>query len=159
MELQLTRPLVVFDIESTGINWRTDRIIDLALVKLLPDGQREQYTFRVNPGMPIPPESTAVHQITDDDVAGCPGFADVVDDVLRVLSGADLCGYNMIRFDLPMLAKECERAGKSIALDDVRLIDAQRIFHKREPRDLTACLLYTSPSPRDQRGSRMPSSA
>ena len=142
MDLNLERPLIVFDIESTGINWRTDRIIDLALVKLLPSGDREQHTYRVHPGMPIPPETTAIHHITDADVEGCPSFSAIVDDVLEVLADCDLGGYNIVRFDLPLLAKECERAGKALPTDGVRLIDAQRIFHQREPRNLTAALQF-----------------
>ena len=140
--LRLQRPLAFFDIESTGTNPRTDRIIDLAIVKLFPDGAVEEYPFRVNPGIPIPRETTDIHGIRDEDVAGLPGFAEVASQVQAILADCDLSGYNAIRFDIPMLVAEMERAGNPLDLTGRCLIDPQRIFHRREPRDLSAALRF-----------------
>jgi DNA polymerase-3 subunit epsilon len=142
MNLNIEKPLAVFDIESTGINRRVDRIIDLAIAVLKPDGTREDYAFRVNPGMPIPPGSTAVHGITDEDVKDAPSFQDVAADVLKVLEGCDLGGFNLIHFDIPVLQEEFARAGSTFDMEGRRVIDVQRIFHKKEPRDLSAALSF-----------------
>jgi len=140
---QLDRPLAVFDIESTGINPRSDRIIELSIVKLLPPkGMQELRTFIVNPGIPIPPESTAIHGISDADVAGKPLFKDLAAEIYRFLDGCDLAGYNIIRFDIPMLIEEFLRASINFSMEGRRLVDAQRIYHKREPRDLKAALQH-----------------
>lgn len=140
--IQLDRPLAFFDIESTGLNPLNDRIIDLAIVKLLPGGGREKVVFRVNPGVPIPSDATRIHGITDADVASAPLFKDVVREVLAAFEGCDLAGFNVIRYDLPLLSAECARAGTPFEANDRRLIDAQRIFHQRERRDLTAALKF-----------------
>ncbi len=140
--LQTDRPLAVFDIESTGVNPRLDRIIDLAIVKIQPDGQRETHTYRVNPERAIPPGASAVHGIYDDDVKDAPPFRDIADEVIAVLEGCDLGGYNLIHYDIPLLLEECTRAGKTLVIEGRRVIDAQRIFHKKEPRDLTAALKF-----------------
>lgn len=142
LTLKTDRPIAFFDIESTGTNVRADRIIDLAIVKVFPDGHRETKTFRVNPERPIPPEATAVHGITDDEVKDCPTFKQVARDVAAAFEGCDLGGYNVIRFDIPMLAEEFARAGVPFSAEGRRVIDPQRIFHQREPRDLSAALLY-----------------
>lgn len=142
MDLHLTRPLVVFDIESTGISWRTDRIIDLALIKLMPDGSQQEKAYRVHPGIPIPPESSMIHNIFDKDVVDCPTFEQVAPDLLSRIQDCDLGGYNMVRFDLPLLQEEFKRANVDYSPEGVRLIDAQRIFHQREPRDLSAALKF-----------------
>lgn len=139
---KLERPLAVFDIEATGINVRTDRIIDLSIVKLMPDGSRVNHEFRINPGMPIPPASTAVHGITDADVKDAPMFAAVAQNILDAFKDCDLGGYNLIRFDIPMLEEEFIRAGLKFEMEGRNIIDAQRIYHKREPRDLTAALAF-----------------
>ncbi len=140
--IKLDRPLAVIDIESTGINPRLDRIIDLAIVKLHPDGKREIFTFRFHPEMPIPPESTAIHHITDADVANFPSFREKAAAVVEVLNGCDLAGFGVVRFDVPLLAAECARAGFDFNADAVRVLDAQRIFHKNEPRNLTAAVAF-----------------
>jgi DNA polymerase-3 subunit epsilon len=142
LKLKLNRPLSVFDIESTGANPRSDRIIDLAIVKVMPDGKRTTHTFRVNPGQPIPKEVTAIHGISDADVANCPPFIKIAQQVADILEGCDLCGYNLGRFDIPMLAEEFLRARIKCNLDNRRVIDPQRVYHKREPRDLTAALAF-----------------
>ena len=140
--LHLQRPLAVFDIESTGTNPRVDRIIDLAIVRLMPDGGRTQHTFRVDPEIPIPAETTAVHGIHDADVVGAPTFKDIAPEVKDTLDGCDLAGYNAIRFDIPMLVAEFKRAELAFSIDDRFLIDPQRIYHQREPRDLGAALQF-----------------
>ena len=140
--LQTDRPIAFFDIESTGTNVRSDRIIDLAIVKLHPDGRREEHTFRVNPERPIPPEASKVHGIYDKDVAGCPTFKQVAAQVAKLFEGCDLGGYNILRFDIPMLCEEFNRAGVPFGADGRRVVDPQRIFHQREPRDLTAALNF-----------------
>jgi DNA polymerase-3 subunit epsilon len=140
--LKLKRPLAVFDIESTGINRRTDRIIDLAIIKYYPDGTQKSYTFRVHPECKIPPESTAIHGITDEDVKDCLTFKTIAPEVKRVLTDCDLGGYNLIYFDIPILTEEFTRAGMRVNFDDRLVFDAQKIFHAKEPRDLTAALSF-----------------
>ncbi len=139
---QLDRPLAVFDIESTGIAPRADRIVELAVIKLMPNNTRQTRTWRINPGMPIPPEATAIHGITDEDVADCPAFDKVAQEILDTLEGCDLGGYNHMRFDIPMLIEEFDRVGIRFETAGRRIVDAQRIFHRREPRDLTAALSF-----------------
>lgn len=139
---QLDRPLAVFDIESTGTTPRADRIIDLVIVKLMPDGTRKTYRYLVHPDMPIPPETTEIHGIRDEDVAGCPKFSQVAQEVYDVLEGCDLAGFNSIRFDIPMLIEEFHRADITFDIEQRRLIDAQRVYHQREPRSLTAALAF-----------------
>ncbi len=136
------RPIAFFDIESTGTNVRSDRIIDLAIVKLLANGKREEHTFRVNPERPIPAEASAVHGIYDKDVQGCPTFKQIAPTVAAAFEGCDLGGYNILRFDIPMLCEEFTRAGAPFVVEGRRVVDPQRIFHQREPRDLTAALRF-----------------
>lgn len=140
--LPLDRPLVVYDTETTGTNARFDRIIEIACLKIHPDGRREQFVTRLNPGIPIPPTSTAIHGITDGDVAGAPRFRDVAPELAAFLDGADLCGYNMTGFDLPVLRAEFLRAGVPFDISARRLVDAQRIFFAREPRHLAAAARF-----------------
>lgn len=138
----LDRPIAVFDIEATGLNRKLDRLIDLCVIVIQPGGARATHNFRVHPGCKIPPESTAVHGITDEDVKDCPAFKDVVDDVDKVFAGADLCGYNLLHFDIPLLEEEYIRCKRKFERANRRVLDAQRIYHKREPRDLSAALRY-----------------
>ena len=140
--IRLDRPLAVFDIESTGANPRTDRIIELAIVLVLPGGRRETHTWLFNPGVPIPIESTAIHGLTDEMVANCPRFAERARSILQLLEGCDLGGYNHTRFDIPILQEEFARVNLRFDVDGRRIFDAQRIFHKREPRDLTAAVRF-----------------
>jgi len=140
--LVLDRPLAVFDIESTGIDRHSDRLIELAVVKVYPDEKREPHAFRVNPGIPIPAEATAVHGITDEDVKDCPSFEAIAQSVAAVFEHADLAGFNVLRFDLPLLAKEFERVHVPFDVEHRRVVDAQRIFHRKEPRDLSAALQF-----------------
>ena len=137
-----TRPFAVFDIEATGANYRIDSIVELCIVRILPSGERESHTFRVNPQMPIPAEATEIHGITNEDVAGCPIFPDIAGQIAEALANCDLGGYNVTRFDIPLLAAEFQRSNLIFDLSGRRIIDAQRIFHRREPRDLTAALSF-----------------
>ncbi|HTR03376.1 MAG TPA: 3'-5' exonuclease [Thermoanaerobaculia bacterium] len=140
--LPLDRPLVVFDTETTGTNSRNDRIIEIACLKVHPDGRREQFVRRLNPGVPIPAASTAIHGIREADVADAPRFRDVAVELAAFLAGADLGGYNITGFDLPVLRSEFLRAGIPFEVSDRRLVDAQRIFFSREPRHLAAAARF-----------------
>ena len=140
--IRLDRPLAVFDIESTGTNPRTDRIVELAILLVFPGGRREMHSWLFNPGVPIPVETTAIHGITDEMVANHPRFFERARDILSLLEGCDLGGYNHTRFDIPILQEEFARAGIAFDVDGRRIFDAQRIFHKREPRDLTAAVKF-----------------
>ena len=138
MQLNLRNPLVFFDLETTGINIVKDRIVEISYVKVFPNGKEETKTRRINPGMPIPPESTAIHGITDEDVKDCPTFKEIAKSLAIQIEGCDLAGYNSNRFDIPMLAEEFLRAGVDIDLNRRKFIDVQTIFHKMEQRTLTA---------------------
>ncbi|HTY42953.1 MAG TPA: 3'-5' exonuclease [Thermoanaerobaculia bacterium] len=140
--LPLDRPLVVFDTETTGTNSRNDRIIEIACLKIHPDGRREQFVRRMNPGVPIPAASTAIHGIREADVADAPRFRDVAVELAAFLEGADLGGYNITGFDLPVLRSEFLRAGVPFEVSERRLVDAQRIFFSREPRHLAAAARF-----------------
>lgn len=140
--LPLERPLVFFDTETTGTNPRSDRIIEIACVKVHPDGRSETWQRRVHPGVPIPPGSTAIHGISDVDVQGLPRFSDVAAELAAFLHGCDLAGYNITGFDLPALRTEFLRAGIVFEISERRLVDAQRIFFAREPRHLTAAARF-----------------
>ena len=136
MQLNLRNPLVFFDLETTGINIVKDRIVEISYVKVFPNGKEETKTRRINPGMPIPPESTAIHGITDEDVKDCPTFKEIAKSLATQIEGCDLAGYNSNRFDIPMLAEEFLRAGVDIDLNRRKFIDVQTIFHKMEQRTL-----------------------
>ncbi len=142
LPMTLCRPLAVFDIEATGLNTRADRIVELAVIKLLPDGTHETHLMRFNPTIPIPPEATAIHGITDADVRDQPTFAEQASRIRELLEDCDLGGYNIVRYDIPMLIEEFARCGQPIDLDSRRIVDAQRIFHARERRDLSAALKF-----------------
>ena len=142
MPLTLTRPLVFFDLETTGTNTQTDRIIEISLVKLFPDGQEEIYTSRVKPGIPIPAEATAVHGISDADVANSPTFSQIAPEITNRIAGSDLCGYNIVRFDFPLLRMEYYRNNIAFDIDGINLVDPMKIFMMKEPRDLTAALQF-----------------
>ena len=142
MRLNLKNPLLFFDLETTGINIVKDRIIEISYVKVSPNGKEESRPFRVNPGMPIPPESTAIHGITDEDVKDCPTFKEIAKTLAKQIEGCDLAGYNSNRFDIPMLAEEFLRAGVDIDLNRRKFIDVQTIFHKMEQRTLSAAYKF-----------------
>jgi DNA polymerase-3 subunit epsilon len=140
--LALDRALAVIDLETTGIDPQKDRIVEIGVLKLLPAGGREQLTRRINPGMPIPPGATAVHGISDADVAGAPRFEEIADALLALLDGCDFCGFNLKRFDLRVLHAEFARAGRTLSLEGRSVIDAMEIFHRYEPRDLGAAVRF-----------------
>ena len=142
MQLNLRNPLVFFDLETTGINIVKDRIVEISYVKVFPNGKEETKTRRINPGMPIPPESTAIHGITDEDVKDCPTFKEIAKSLATQIEGCDLAGYNSNRFDIPMLAEEFLRAGVDIDLNRRKFIDVQTIFHKMEQRTLSAAYKF-----------------
>lgn len=142
MKLKLTRPLIFFDLETTGTNISTDRIVEISFVKLMPDGTVSEKTRRINPEMPIPAEATAVHHITDEDVANEPTFRQIAASLASQLAGCDIAGFNSNRFDVPMLDREFERAAIDFDFSKARMIDVQTIFHKKEPRTLVAAYRY-----------------
>ncbi|MEE8412899.1 MAG: 3'-5' exonuclease [Acidobacteriota bacterium] len=140
--LQLTRPIVCFDLETTGIDPASDRIVEISILRLEPDGTRLTRTRRINPGRPIPEEATAVHGIRDEDVADAPSFRQVAKGLLELLEGADLTGFNVARFDIPLLDREFRDCKLNLGLDQRRIVDAMTIFHRMEPRDLSAATRF-----------------
>ena len=142
MQLNLRNPLVFFDLETTGIDIAKDRIVEISMVKVMPNGEEIVKTRRINPGMPIPPESTAIHGITDEDVKDCPKFKEIAKSLAAQIEGCDLAGFNSNRFDIPMLAEEFLRAGVDVDLNRRKFIDVQTIFHKMEQRNLTAAYKF-----------------
>lgn len=142
MKLKLENPLVFFDLETTGVNVGKDRIVEISLVKVYPNGDEDVKTRRLNPEMHIPESSTAVHGITDEDVKDCPTFKQIAASLRDLLAGCDLAGYNSNKFDIPLLAEEFARAGVDIDLHSRKMIDVQTIFYKKEPRTLTAAYRF-----------------
>ena len=140
--IRLQRPLVVFDLETTGKKVEVDRIVEISTLKLLPDGTNRIHTRRLNPGMPIHPEATAVHGITDADVADERSFPEIARGLGGYLEGCDLCGFNIWNFDLKILGAEFRRADVPFSTAGRHIVNPCRIFHKREPRDLTAALRF-----------------
>ena len=140
--LRLSRPLVVFDLETTGTDIGRDRIVEIGLLRVAPDGSRVEWVQRVNPEVPIPPGATAVHGITDADVRDMPRLAALADRVLELLADADVAGFNSQGFDLPFLAAEFERIGRPLDRAAMRHVDAMRIFHLKEQRTLTAAVRF-----------------
>jgi DNA polymerase-3 subunit epsilon len=138
----LDRPLVFFDIESTGLDLKNDRIIELAFIKITPQGDVLERTRRFNPGVPIPPEATAIHGITDADVADEVSFCRTARSLVEVFEGCDLAGFNIRRFDLHMLIYEFRRCDVDFTLQGRRVLDVQTIFHREEPRDLSAAAKF-----------------
>lgn len=142
MNLNLKRPIVFFDLETTGVDTSRDRIVEISMIKVMPDGSEEVKTRRLNPEMPIPPESTAVHGITDEDVKDCPTFARIAKSLEAFLQGCDFGGFNSNRFDLPVLVEEFLRVGIDVDFKRRRFIDVQNIFHKKEQRTLVAAYKF-----------------
>jgi DNA polymerase-3 subunit epsilon len=143
MQLNLKKPLIIFDLETTGTNISTDRIVEISLLKVLPDGGEDIKTRRINPQIPIPPAVTAIHGISDDDVKDCPTFKQIARSLAQFIEGADIAGYNSNRFDIPLLAEEFLRADVKVNLRKRFFVDVQTIFHKMEQRDLSAaCMFY-----------------
>jgi len=142
MELNLTRSLVFMDLETTGIKVATDRIVELCLLRINTDGSRKMKTIRINPGVPIPAEATEIHGITDEDVKDCPKFAQLAHELASFMDNCDIAGYNSNHFDIPLIMEEFLRAGVDFDLKGRRFVDIQNIFHKMEPRNLTAAYKF-----------------
>lgn len=140
--LPLTRPLAFFDLETTGTDPLRDKIVEIAVVRVEPGGATDSRTRRINPERPIPAEATAVHGIADRDVRDAPPFRQVARSFLDFLGDADLAGYNVRRFDVPLLDREFKECGLDLALRSRRILDAMTIFHKKEPRDLSAAVRF-----------------
>ena len=138
MDIRLDRPIVFIDLETTGLNPSYDRIVELTVIEVRPDGSEEEKTVRINPEVPIPAGATSVHGITDEDVVNQRPFSRYAKNLLAFLDGSDLAGFNAIRFDLPMLRAEFARVGVRFDLEGRNVVDPMAIFHQMEPRDLAA---------------------
>lgn len=142
MKLNLKNPIVFFDLETTGLNIASDRIVELAYLKVFPDGEEESKSYRVNPTIPIPKQTSEIHGIYDDDIKDAPTFAEIAKSIAKVLEGSDLAGYNSNKFDIPLLAEEMIRAEVDIDFKKRKFIDVQIIFLKKEPRTLGAAYKF-----------------
>jgi len=142
MALQLARPIVFIDLETTGINLATDRVIEIAIVKIFPDKTRQVKHKIINPQIPIPKSASDIHGITDDKVKNAPTFKEVANELKQFIDNADLSGYNSNRFDIPLLMEEFLRAGISIEMSNRRMLDVQQIFHMMEKRTLGAAYKF-----------------
>lgn len=142
MELNLKKPICFFDLETTGTNVAKDRIVEIAILKVYPNGNKESHTWRVNPEMPIPPETSAIHGITDEMVADEPTFKELAAKVYALIKDSDLGGFNSNRFDIPLLAEELLRAEVDFDMKKALSVDVQTIFHKMEKRTLEAAYRF-----------------
>lgn len=142
MNLNLLNPIVFFDLETTGVNIAKDRIVEISVLKVHPNGREEQKTVRVNPEMPIPVEASKVHGIYDEDVKDCPTFKQIAKELAHLIEGCDLGGYNSNRFDIPLLAEEFLRVGVDFDMSKRKFVDVQTIFHKMEQRTLSAAYQF-----------------
>jgi DNA polymerase III subunit epsilon len=142
LNLNLKKPIAFIDLETTGINVTTDRIVEFSVLKIAPNGKEEWLTARVNPEIPIPPKTTSIHGITDEDIADAPTFKEVGKKLAAFLEGCDLAGYNAIKFDIPVLAEEFLRVNIDFNFRKRRYVDVQVIFHKKEQRTLAAAYLF-----------------
>jgi DNA polymerase-3 subunit epsilon len=142
LNLNLKRPIAFIDLETTGINVTNDRIVELSVLKISPNGKEEWMSTRVNPQMPIPPKTTAIHGIRDEDVKNAPVFREIARNLTSFLEGCDLAGYNAIKFDIPVLAEEFLRANIDFNFRKRKYVDVQVIFHKKEQRTLSAAYQF-----------------
>ena len=142
MQLKLSKPICFFDLETTGINISNDRIVEISILKVHPDQTEKRKTWLVNPSIPIPKEASAVHGISDQDVANAPLFSAIAKEISNWIDGADLCGFNSNRFDIPLFAEEMLRAGLDFDMKNRLAVDVQTIFHKMEQRTLTAAYKF-----------------
>ena len=142
MSIQILHPLAIIDLETTGIDLATDRIIEIAIEKLMPDGSIQKKRKLINPQMPIPPASSNIHGITDEMVRDAPSFKQIANEIKQFLNNCDLGGYNSNRFDIPMLVEEFLRSGLDFSMEDRKLIDVQKIFHTMEQRTLSAAYKF-----------------
>ena len=142
MNLNLANCIIFFDLETTGVNIAKNRIVEISVLKVYPNGKEEQKTIRVNPEMPIPKEASEVHGIYDEDVKDCPTFREIAKDLAHYMEGCDLGGYNSNRFDIPLLAEEFLRVGVDFDMRKRKFVDVQTIFHKMEQRTLSAAYRF-----------------
>ncbi len=142
MKLNISRPICFFDLETTGINVAKDRIVEISILKVFPDGREEEYTQRINPTVPIPAATTAVHGISDADIADAPTFAQKASEIHNLIKDSDLAGFNSNRFDIPLLAEELLRCDIDFDMKNRNAIDVQNIFHKMEQRTLVAAYKF-----------------
>ena len=142
MNLNLANPIVFFDLETTGLNISKDRIVEISVLKVMPNGAEEQRQMRINPEMPIPKEASDIHHILDEDVADCPTFKQIAKSLAKFLEGCDLGGYNSNRFDIPLLAEEFLRVGVDFDMSKRKFVDVQVIYHKMEQRTLSAAYKF-----------------
>ena len=142
MELKLTKPIIILDLETTGVQVASDRILEICMIKVNPDGTTENLTERLNPTIPIPMESFDIHGISEDDVKDKPTFVQRATAYSKFIGNADLAGYNAIKFDFPLLVEEFLRANIDFDITNRNLVDVQNIFHKMEPRNLAAAYKF-----------------
>lgn len=142
MELNLKNPIIFFDLETTGINIASDRIVEIAILKISPGGKEEIKTYRVNPEMPIPAKASEIHGIYDEDVKNAPTFKQIAKHLANFMEGCDIGGFNSNKFDIPLLAEEFLRAGTDFDMRKRHFVDVQTIFHKMEKRTLSAAYLF-----------------
>lgn len=142
MKLNLIRPLAFFDLETTGVNVGADRIVEIAILKAMPDGTEQMKSMRINPEMPIPLQSSLIHGIYDEHIATAPKFREVAAEISAFIGDADLAGYNSNRFDIPVLLEEFLRAGVDFDMNDRKFVDVQNIFHQMEQRTLRAAYKF-----------------
>ena len=142
MKLNITKPIVFFDLETTGLKITTDRIVEIAFLKIFPNGDKEKKSWLVNPTIPIPKEASNIHGITDEKVKKEPTFKELVNDIFNFIKGCDLGGYNSNKFDIPLLAEEFIRADYNFNINNIKTIDIQNIFHKLEKRTLSAAYKF-----------------
>ncbi|MFO7822785.1 MAG: exonuclease domain-containing protein [Cyclobacterium sp.] len=142
MKLNLKNPIAFFDLEATGVNISTDRIVEISILKVFPDGKEEIKTLKINPTVPIPLESSLIHGIYDKDVVDSPVFKDVARELLQFFEGADLAGFNVLKYDIPLLVEEFLRAGIDFDLEKRNLLDAQKIFFMMEKRNLASAYKF-----------------
>ena len=142
MRLNLEKSLAIFDLETTGINITSDRIVEIAIIKAHPDGTEERYCQRVNPQMPIPKNISEIHGIYEEDILNEPTFAEIADTVVAFIGESDLAGYNSNKFDIPVLAEELMRVGSTFDISKRKFVDVQNIFHKMEQRTLAAAYQF-----------------
>ncbi len=142
MNLKISKPICFFDLETTGINISLDRIVEISILKVFPNGNKESKTWLVNPGIPIPLEVSNIHGITNDTVKNEPSFRSIASDVKSMLQNCDLAGFNSNKFDIPLLAEELLRSDIDFSLENISTVDVQNIFHKMEQRTLSAAYKF-----------------
>ncbi len=142
MNLSLKRPLAIFDLETTGLNITKDRIVEVAIIKVHPNGEEEYFNKRINPEMPIPEETSLIHGIYNKDIENEPKFSEIADELVSFIGDADLAGYNSNKFDIPVLSEELLRVGNHFDVSNRKFVDVQNIFHKMEQRTLAAAYKF-----------------